>query len=508
MIPSRYLIPIILFIASYFIFAYNLEGQPWSGDEVYSLASGAVYFNLLKDGDLGNPCWNDVQHCKLLAVTGYTSSYGPVRNIFVGLGKTIMTGNDKGDFYDWSCVWVPSCFSAKTIPPHDELVAGRFFSPIFGSLSVVIAYGIGRLLFNKLTGLLFSLTLLFEPLWLWNSRVIMTEVYLGFFILLTTFLLLYSLKGTKLKKKYFIAGAIAFGLTINTKETAIYIIIPIVAIILLKVPSAIKLISLKDKHHLKKSILLSALFILVSTVAIVATNPAYYKDVTYPLESMKHDANSVGFLSFPSSNNDNIFRVFSTLHSTIMPYFFSYYDSPSKDYPYLSLSWDNPGTYSTVPISLFFIVGLFYILNKRSSEDTSSKIFLIVWLGMSLIFTILVVREYRMERYFLPLLLPMMLISSYGLARFVGSFDKKIQIGFVSLAVLNNIIAVFVFWKLIYFSPTFYWTNPLTQITMQSSFEYSITIISALTFIAAFLIMICYKIIKKENAGQITSNKL
>jgi 4-amino-4-deoxy-L-arabinose transferase-like glycosyltransferase len=498
----KYVIPILLFVGPYILLSYNLEGQPWQGDEVIYLG-GSVYFNLLKNGDLFNSCWNDTQHCTLIQVLGYGINNSPVRNFFVGLGKFIITGNDKGDFYDWSCYWW-DCHTSLSIPPHDALVAGRFFSPILGSFSVVVAYYIGKLLFNRLTGLIFSLAFLFDPFFFWNSRVIMTEVYTAFFILLTILLLLYSMKETKMKMKYFIAGAIVFGLTINTKEIAISIIIPIAAIILLKVPSATKLISLKDKHHLKKSILLSAFFILVSTATVVTTNPGYYKDVTYPLKSMQylmthtHQAPDLNSFTYPSLKNDNIFRVFATFHTVIMPYFFNYHPSPDTDLPGLSLTWNNPGTFSTIPISLFFIVGLFYILNKKSNENMSSRIFLLVWLVSSFIFSVLIINAYINERYFLPLFLIVMLISSYGLARFVGGIDKKIQIPFVALTVLNNMIAVFVFWKLIYFSPSFYWTNPLTPITMQAAFTHLIVIIPALLFVAAFLIITCHKIIIKN----------
>ena len=187
-----------------------------------------------------------------------------------------------------------------------------------------------------------------------------------------------------------------------------------------------------------------------------------------------------------------------------MPYFFNYYHSPSTEFHGSSLGWNNPGTYSTVPISLFFIVGLFYILNKKPNENISSRIFLLVWLVSSFIFSVLIIRAYYFERYFLPLFLLVILISSYGLARFVANIDKKIQIPFVALTVFNNIIAVFVFWKLIYFSPSVEWSLnvgnrfAVLPITMQDAFEHLIVIIPALIFVAAFLVITCHKVIIKN----------
>jgi len=227
---SSYLIPILLLIGSFLIYSFNLEGQPSYGDEILYLAWGGVYFDLIKQGDWNNPCLQNIEDCELLFSvnwSGHQVNYTPVRNFLVGFGQYITTGENNGKFYEWSCMWFP-CWDSENWPSQEEFSSGRFFSPIFGSLSVVLAFLIGKNLFNRTTGILFSIILLFYGLWIVNSRLIMSEVYLYFFILLSIFLLLKSFeKENKHRIAFFVLGAISFGIALNIKFFAIEFIIPI-----------------------------------------------------------------------------------------------------------------------------------------------------------------------------------------------------------------------------------------------------------------------------------------
>jgi len=103
---SSYLIPILLLVCSFVIYSINLEGQPWYIDEFVYLAWGGVYFDLIKEGDLKNPCLKNVADCELVfsGKVGHEVNYSPVRNFFVGLSQYLTTGENKGDFYLWSRV--------------------------------------------------------------------------------------------------------------------------------------------------------------------------------------------------------------------------------------------------------------------------------------------------------------------------------------------------------------------------------------------------------------------
>jgi len=234
----NFIIPALLLISSFSLYSYNLEGQSPHGDELLYLSWGGVFFDSLKEGDLNSPCLKNLRDCELLFSpedkfgTGFHLSYTPLRNFFVGFGQYLTTGENKGDFYEWSCKWYP-CWDNEYIPSREELSSGRFFSAIFGSLTIVVAFFIGKTLFNRTTGLFFSLMLLFLSLWVVNSRIIMSEVYLYFFILLSILFLLKSFKKENNHwKLFFIFSAISFGIALNIKVIGIEMIIPILVLIL------------------------------------------------------------------------------------------------------------------------------------------------------------------------------------------------------------------------------------------------------------------------------------
>ena len=169
---SPYLIPVLLLIGSFSIYSYSLESQSIYSDETLYLAWGGPYFEIIKDGDFNNPCLKGLVDCEFLYDTNWEGdniNYSPVRNFFVGLGYFLTTGDTKGSFYEWSCAWY-SCWESEKDPTSEELSSLRFFSPIFGSLTIVLAFFIGKILFNRTTGLLFSLILLFSGLWFLNSN--------------------------------------------------------------------------------------------------------------------------------------------------------------------------------------------------------------------------------------------------------------------------------------------------------------------------------------------------
>jgi len=177
-----YLIPILLLIGSFAIYSYNLEEQTSYVDEFLHLGWGGVYFDLVKEGDLNNPCLKKIVDCELLYfLKGAETNYTPIRNFLVGFGYYLTTGENKGDFYNWSCVLLNPCWNPEEQPSQEEFSSGRIISSIFGSLTIVLAFFIGKILFNRTTGLFFSLILLFSSLWMVHSRLIMSEAYLYFF---------------------------------------------------------------------------------------------------------------------------------------------------------------------------------------------------------------------------------------------------------------------------------------------------------------------------------------
>jgi len=155
-----YIIPILLFSFSIVIYSYSLESQPSHLDEIVYLSWGGPYFDIVTEGDFDNPCLKGLADCELLYDPdwpGHNVNYSPIRNFLVGFGYYLTTGDTKGTFYEWSCMWFPCWDPNNFFPTPEEFASGRFFSPIFGSLTIVLAFFIGKILFNRTTGLFFFL---------------------------------------------------------------------------------------------------------------------------------------------------------------------------------------------------------------------------------------------------------------------------------------------------------------------------------------------------------------
>ena len=233
--------PLILSLVAFSIFSFNIVNQGPNGDERAYNAVGVKLFELASKGDFLNPCWNGQGECKLVCLTecwqeNYWSarSGGTVKSLIIGSGYYLL-GEEGNNAYYWS--------TKSMYPSQQELVAGRLFSPFLGSMTVVISFFIGALLFNRFVGFVFSVTLLFHSLWLWHSRTTMTEVFLGFFIMLSVFLLLYSLKNKyTIKMRYFILSAIIFAIAINTKLPAIELFLFFVVIIFFRNSASVRLL--------------------------------------------------------------------------------------------------------------------------------------------------------------------------------------------------------------------------------------------------------------------------
>jgi len=511
---SSYLIPILLLIGSFSIYSYNLGDQPSYGDEFIHLGWGAVYFDLIKEGDFYNPCLKKIADCELLySIEGSEINYTPIRNFFVGFGYYLTIGEMKGDFYEWSCAWVP-CWDNKE-PSREEYSAGKFFSPIFGSLSIVLAFFIGKILFNRITGLFFSLILLFSSLWIVHSRLIMSEVYLYFFILLSILLLLKSFrKESSHRVLFFILGAISFGCALNIKLVAIEFVIPILVIILFydSFNEKLNFRFFKNKKNVVKALSLVLVFLVISSMTFIATVPRYYDNTLNELLSTSGTSSYGGFASLPTAEKNYLFNTLVTLQVTLLPYLMdSYIHDVFPDEARearLTDDWRSnesnilPSNYSTIPLSLFFFIGLIYLIQKIKTRNLIFSEFVLLVLFMSLfIWTVLTVNAATLERYYLPPMFPIMLIASYGLGRFIKEIQsQKEKILFITSFIIAHSLYVISFFDKIYVKsdeitlavqfwiPATSWLSPL-PVSSQLALNSPLVFVSTFTFIMIFILI-------------------
>lgn len=93
--------------------------------------------------------------------------------------------------------------------------SARFWPAIFGTLGVIITFLFGEIVFNRITGIYASIILMTSFLYIGLSRIVLTDIILTTFILLSLFF--FYLGYMKSEKRYFIFSYIFAGFAVLTK---------------------------------------------------------------------------------------------------------------------------------------------------------------------------------------------------------------------------------------------------------------------------------------------------
>ncbi len=494
---SNYVIPLLLFLGSSSIYEYNLAGQPWHGDEITYLGWGGNYFHLIANGDLNDPCLVSLDRCNsLFHIPAFGLTYSPLRNILIGF-PMYLTNLDSGNFYNWSCYW--DCYNHHEGPSVAEMNAGRLLSPIFGSLTVVLSFLIGKMLFNRGVGIIVSFFFLFYDLWMWYSRSIMVEVHYVFFVLLSLALLLYALKNERQKIPYFILSAIVFGMALNSKMLAVSFSGLFLCIILFKNMSY-KKTNDSQRKRLSRTCLLVFSFFSISILGLFLAEPGFYHNPLDEIKMMKTDMDNynhdVWYIGYPSLHNLQLKSVISVLHYIVFPSFIEkQVFGPSTNLSG-NFGWTYPPTYSSISMSVFFFVGFWYVINKiiKSKTKISNELLLIIWFASTFFLTLVIVKDFSLERYLLPLEISVLFITSYGLWNFIlGIQNNNLKMIFGTYAIFAHSETALLYWEKIYFSTGTTWVNPLHYGTLQESLDNSFTFVTNMIFVCFFLLMLIWQ---------------
>lgn len=500
---SSYVIPISLFLGSLFIYSYNLEGQPWHGDEITYLGWGGNYFDLIKKGNFDNSCLESLDRCNLLFhIPAFGLTYSPVRNILIGF-PMYLTNEDKGDFYNWSCYW--DCYDHSKGPLIQEMTDGRLLSPVFGSLTVMFSFMVGKMLFNRYVGIISSLIFLSYDLWVWYSRTIMVEVHYVFFVMLALLILLHAFKNGHIKITYLVLSAITFGFALNSKMLAITFSVLFLGIILFRGLSDKRDGSTFKKKRITKTCLLGFLFFAMAFLGLFLAEPGFYVNPLNEISVMKTDMDNynhdVWYIGYPSLHNIQTKSIVSVFHYVLFPSFIEKQISN----PGLNLSgnfgWTYPPTYSSIPLSVFFFVGIGYVVYRISKfKDCTSEALLLIWFVSTFAFTLAIVKDFSLERYLLPLEISVIFIASYGFWQFVkGISNKKTRIIFVIYFIFVHSITTFSYWEKIYFSPGTTWVNPLHYGTLQESLDNPFTFAANMLFFGFLFFTLMIRLQKRTH---------
>ena len=487
---SNYSIPLALFLAALLIYGYNLEGQPRHGDEINYLGWAGNYIHLINNGDLANSCLISIDNCNsLYHIPAHGATYSPLRMVLIGLPLSF-NHQDTGNFYDWSCYWF-TCYNFHDAPTVKQMAAGRLLSPVFGALTIVVAFMVGKILFNRYVGIVFSLLFLFYNLWVWYSRTIMTEVHYIFFSMLSLFLLLYSFKSGHLKIKYFILSTVSFGCALTSKLLSIEFFPLLATIITVNYFFNSAKTNSNTKKIIKITVIVSVFFLL-SIFSFLLTQPGFYKDPLLQIKTTKSDMDNynrdVWFIAYPTFQGIQPTRIVSLFHYALFPSPIQHQIPGAYPNSTFNLGWNNPPTNSSIPLTIFFFIGFAYLIQKiRKSSDCKPEILILSWFVSTFILTLMIARDFSLERYLLPFLLSIILIASYGFWNFIKNISsRKIKIAFAIHFLFAHAVTSMSYWQKIYQSPGTFWTNPLPYGTLQESLINPFTLFVNVTFIVFF----------------------
>ena len=524
---NTFLIFALISIASYGILAFNIENQGINIDEAPHHGYGMKYFDLMMEGKILDPCITGLGDCNLIDLDcdriHWISSGGVVKGVLVGIGDYFFSDSER--IYYWSSdtgqcrpIHFNVAIPGENIPTQSELAAGRFFSPIFGALTIGISFFIGKLLFNRFVGISFVTVLLFHGLWIHHSRILTSEVYMNFFIILSVFLLLYSTnKDKKTTIKFLIFGAIAFALAVNTKVTSLELLpFLIIMIVFIQQPfnESINFKKLWNKRFFLKSVFLVLFFLGVFFGALFSTFPFYYPDPIGQLMVQYNVAQTYQAINEPWEDAKKVFLPF-VASATMAPIIDGYYHIFLPDD--IPNSVKSGHTFSSIPLTFFFIVGVGYLILKIKRKNLLYSEFLMLgWYVSIYVILSMVIDTYNTSRHFIPLIFPMILIMSYAVWCFLKPVENKIRIPFFILIIFSHLATFLIFWEKIYFDPYIVWNLPVyfdmnqlcslshdcmrQAINLKGSIENPIVLYSGIASLVIFLIIYINK--RKKSADK------
>ena len=206
----------------------------------------------------------------------------------------------------------------------------------------------------------------------------------------------------------------------------------------------------------------------------------------------------VWYIGYPTVQNIKVKSIISMLSYTIFPNFMEKQVSANA-----SGGFDKTmqPTYSSVPLCIFFLFGLVtLILRVGKLKNCASEALLLTWFSSTFILTLVIVKDFSLERYLLPLEISIIFIASYGFWNFIKEIPgNKIKITFFTITILTHSITALSYWQKVFFSPGVIWVNPLHYGTLQESFDNPFTLVANILFVGYLFYMLTFRFQKKRH---------
>jgi hypothetical protein len=314
--------------------------------------------------------------------------------------------------------------------------------------------------------------------------------------MLALLLLLYSFKTGRLKIRYFILGGIAFGCAFTSKLLSIEFSVLFAGIILLNGLFQRQTGSIVEKKHILKIALTVFAFFVISIFAFLLTEPGFYKNPLLQIITMKSDMDNynrdVWFVAYPTIQGLQLTRMLSLFHYTLFPSIIQHQIPGAYPNSTFNLGWNSPPTNSSIAITIFFLIGFGYLVQKvKRFKDCIPEALALIWFASTLFMTLMIARDFSLERYLLPFLISIIIIASYGFWRFTRSIsNKKTKIAFIACFLFAHAVTSMSYWQKIYLSPGTFWTNPLPYGTLQESLANPFTLFVNALFVLFFTYLV------------------
>ena len=200
----------------------------------------------------------------------------------------------------------------------------------------------------------------------------------------------------------------------------------------------------------------------------------------------------VWYIGYPTIHGIQIKNMITVFHYVIFPSFIEKQILEPNSNLFGNLSLTSPLTYSSVPLSIFFFIGLGCLIYRvRKFKNYVQDCIILIWFISTFIFTLLMAKDFSQERYLLPLLISILFIASYGFWNFINGITyHKTKIAFTVYFIFAHSVTVLLDWQKFYFSPDATWTNPLLFGTLQGSLDNPFTFVVSLTFVGFLLFMV------------------
>jgi len=248
---------------------------------------------------------------------------------------------------------------------------------------------------------------------------------------------------------------------------------------------------------------------VIASITFLATFPRYYDDPINEILEMrsgiKDFENMVNmYMTPPTFHKNYLFHIYTTSQVTLFPYLLDpYFNEIFPDQYWIIQSGHGiPFNYSSIPLTLFFFVGLIYIVkNIKTGNLKFSEFALLVWFASLFIINVLTTDFYHITRLWLPIFFPIVFIASYGLWRFVEQIqNKKEKILFSGAFIISHSLYLIPHLNLLYFkSPPSFVTSPF-PVNSQFSLNDPLVYVSTITFVMIFILI--YIRIKMQSPAQ------